>query len=201
MSPHLKILTRHGTGIQPFIEEIARLRIKIFREYPYLYDGSETYERDYLKTYMQSDESIAVLVLDENKPVGVSTGLPMEDEEEEFKRPFLEHDYEPASVFYCGESILEKEYRGRGMYHRFFEEREAHAKRMGKFRWISFCAVQRPDDHPLKPKKYQPLDPIWRKYGYKKHPELTTTYVWKDIDEESESDKTMVFWMKKLGIG
>lgn len=198
MQHSLSIKTVTGPDIEPYTNDLALLRIEIFREFPYLYDGSLEYEKSYLDTYIQSDRSIAVLVFDNDNLVGASTGLPMEDEEEDFKRPFVDKDYDPATVFYCGESILKKKYRGRGIYSRFFEERESHAKRLGEFRWICFCAVQRPADHPLRPDNYQPLDPIWQKYGYDKHPELTTTYRWKDIDEEPESDKTMEFWMKEI---
>jgi len=198
MNSTLTLKTACGAGILPYVDEIARLRITIFREFPYLYDGSEAYEQDYLKTYTESDDSIAVLIMDRNKLVGVSTGLPMEDEEDDFKRPFLERGYNPAAIFYCGESILEKEFRGRGIYKQFFEERESHARRLNRFQWICFCSVQRPAGHPLRPDDYRPLDHIWQTYGYEKHPELTTTYRWKDIDEKTESDKPMVFWVKEL---
>lgn len=142
-------------------------------------------------------------MFDGDRLVGVSTGLPLADEEEEFKQPFIKQGYDPENVFYCGESILLKEYRGQGIYSRFFNEREVHARQLGGINWISFCAVQRPADHPLRPKDYQPLDHIWQTYGYTKHPEMTTTYRWKDIDRESESDKTMVFWgkgIKQIGL-
>lgn len=199
MQNSLSIKTVTGPALKPYIINLARLRIEVFREFPYLYDGSLDYETSHLNTYLQSDRSIAVLVFDDGSLVGASTGLPMEDEKEVFKQPFLEKGYDLANIFYCGESILKKEYRGRGIYSWFFEERESHAKRLGGFQWISFCAVQRPADHPLRPDEYQPLDPIWQKYGYNKHPELTTTHRWQDIDKESESDKTMVFWMKEIG--
>lgn len=195
----LSITTVTGTDLKPFITDLAQLRIEVFREFPYLYDGDLDYEESYLDTYLQSDKSIAVLVFDKGRLVGASTGLPMDHEVEDFKRPFLEQCHDPSTVFYCGESILKKEYRGRGIYRRFFEERESHAKRLGGFRTICFCAVHRPADHPLRPEDYRPLDPIWQKFGYEKHPELTTTYRWKDIDEELESDKVMVFWLKKIG--
>lgn len=195
----ISIKTVAGRDLEPFITDLAHLRIEVFREFPYLYDGSLEYELSYLNTYLQSSQSIAVLVYDDGRLVGASTGLPMNHEEEEFKRPILKGGYDPASVFYCGESILKKEYRGRGIYRKFFDERESHAKQLGGFNTICFCAVQRPADHPLRPDDYRPLDPVWKKFGYKKHPEFTTTYRWKDIDEESESDKTMVFWMKEIG--
>lgn len=198
MSNNLHIKTLKGSDIAAFTSELAYLRIEIFREFPYLYDGSLEYERNYLKTYSESSDSLAVIVFDEDKPVGVSTGLPMDHETEEFKHPFIEEGYNPNNIFYCGESILKKEYRGRGFYSRFFKEREDHAKKLGRFDIITFCAVVRPDKHPLKPVNYRPLDPIWKKFGYTKHPELTTTYSWKDVNEEKESPKKMVFWLKEL---
>lgn len=166
----LSITTVTGTKLKPFITDLAQLRIEVFREFPYLYDGNIDYEESYLDTYLQSDKSIAVLAFDKGRLVGASTGLPMDHEVEDFKRPFVEQVYDPSTVFYCGESILKKEYRGRGIYRRFFEERESHAKRLGGFRTICFCAVQRPAEHPLRPDHYQPLDPSGKSSATKSNP-------------------------------
>lgn len=195
---NLQIKIFKGLEIAPFIPELAQLRIEIFRDFPYLYDGSFEYEENYLKTYSQSPDSLAVIVFDGDHAVGVSTGLPMEDETEEFKKPFLDQGYDPGKIFYCGESILKTEYRGNGLYKRFFKEREHHARKLDRFDIICFCGVNRPENHPLKPKHYKPLDPIWNKFGYIKHPELKTTYMWKDIDEKEETGKEMIFWLKSI---
>lgn len=184
MNNNLQIKIFNGPEIEPYIPNLAKLRIEIFRDFPYLYDGSLEYEQNYLKTYTQSAVSIAVIVFDGVEPVGVSTGLPLEDESMEFKRPFIEQSYDPKKIFYCGESILKKEYRGRGFYSRFFKERENHAKSLGRFKTICFCGVVRPGEHPLRPLEYKPLNPIWEKNGYTIYPNLTTTYIWKDIDKE-----------------
>lgn len=77
-----------GKGLERYIDELARLRIAVFREFPYLYDGSLDYERKYLKTYIGVADSVIVLALDEARVVGASTGLPMEAETEEVKKPF-----------------------------------------------------------------------------------------------------------------
>ncbi|MGH8676930.1 MAG: hypothetical protein ACREUQ_01095 [Burkholderiales bacterium] len=74
--------------------------------------------------------------------------------------------YEPKKVFYFGESVLEKGYRGRGLSVKFFEEREAHVRGLGGFEWTTFCVVQRPQNHPRRPKDYVPLDAFWVKRGY-----------------------------------
>jgi len=194
----ISIKTVLGKGIESYLNDLALLRIEIFREFPYLYDGSVRYEKKYLSTYINSDDSIAVLVFDDDRLVGASTGLPLADETEEFKKPFLAHGIDPKTVFYCGESILKKNYRGRGLYSVFMKEREAHAKRLGRFDLICFCAVSREKHHPLKPQDYIPLDEIWNKYGYKKEPILKTEYFWKDVGKYEETPKQMIFWTKNL---
>lgn len=194
----LFIKTVSGKDIESYLNDLAFLRIEIFKEFPYLYDGSASYEKKYLSTYISSKESIAVLVFDDDQLVGASTGLPLTDETDEFKKPFLAHGIDPKTVFYCGESILKKNYRGKGLYSVFMKEREAHAKRLGRFDMICFCAVSREKHHPLKPHDYIPLDKIWQKYGYKKEPNLKTEYFWKDVDNEKETAKEMIFWTKNL---
>ncbi len=194
----LSIQTLYGEQLKPYLSELAGLRIRVFKEYPYLYDGTIEYEEKYLETYINSTKSIAIVVLDGKRIVGVSTGLPITDETAEFVQPFLKAGINPDSVYYCGESILMPEYRGQGIYSVFINGREEHARKLGGYKTICFCAVSRPVDHPLRPKDYVPLDDIWKKYGYKKRPDLYTTYRWKDINEQQESDKKMVFWIKEL---
>ena len=86
-----------GPELEPWVADLARLRITVFRDFPYLYDGTAEYEEKYLQTYIRSPDSIIVLALDGDKVVGASTGLPMEDETEEFQRPFAENGYDPAT--------------------------------------------------------------------------------------------------------
>ena len=50
-----------GEAIRPFIPALARLRMTVFREYPYLYDGTEAYEASYLEDYARSREAVVVL--------------------------------------------------------------------------------------------------------------------------------------------
>jgi hypothetical protein len=197
-SLNITIKSVHGKEIEPFLADLAHLRIEIFREYPYLYDGSMEYEESYLQTYIQSKDSLAVLVFNGTKLVGASTGVPMSDETDDFRRPFEKNGYDTSDIFYFGESVLKKEYRGLGIYSSFFSVRENHARNLNRFSRVCFCAVERKDNHPLKPEHYQPLDPIWTKFGYKKHPGLQTTYTWKDINEDHETEKKMIFWLKKL---
>lgn len=187
-----------GPRIAPHIDDLARLRIEVFCEFPYLYDGSFDYEAEYLGTYVRSEDSLCVLVRDQGRVVGASTALPLSDETGEFQQPFLEGGWDPARIFYLAESVVLPAWRGRGLGVRFFAEREAHARRLERFDWCAFCAVQRPADHPRRPADYQPLDAFWARRGYRHHPELHTEYHWRDLDEREESAKPMSFWLKEL---
>ncbi|MDD5033672.1 MAG: GNAT family N-acetyltransferase [Methylococcaceae bacterium] len=187
-----------GPELEPWLADVARMRITVFRDFPYLYDGTLEYEEKYLQTYLKSQDSIIILALDGDRVIGASTGLPMADETEEFRQPFIEQGYDPAKVFYCAESVLLKEYRGKGIYKHFFTGRESHARKLGRFDWCCFCGVQRPPNHPLRPQGFVSLDAVWTKFGYVRHPELRAFYDWKDVDQEDETSHEMVFWLKPI---
>jgi GNAT superfamily N-acetyltransferase len=194
----LRLERLSGDKLKQFIPELASLRITVFRDFPYLYDGDLAYEEGYLKTYIEAPNSVIVLAFDGDRVVGASTGIPLVHETDEVKAPFITAGYDVNKVFYCGESVLLSEYRGQGAGVAFFDHREDHAREIGGFGFSCFCGVQRPDDHPRRPAGYKPLDNFWRKRGYEKHPELNTTFSWKELDETEESPKPMTFWMKTL---
>ena len=187
-----------GEELVRYIPELAQLRIQVFRDFPYLYDGDLAYEERYLQTYIQAPASVIVLAFDGEKVVGASTGIPLKYETDDVKQPFINAGYDIDKVFYCGESVLISAYRGQGAGVAFFEHREAHAREIGGFEYSCFCGVQRPNNHPARPADFVPLDNFWRKRGYEKHPELNTTFSWKELDELNESPKPMTFWMKNL---
>jgi len=196
MANDIRIERWSGAALEQFIPELARLRIEVFRDFPYLYDGDVDYEKKYLQTYIDCPESVIVIAFDGDKVVGASTAIPMKYETEPLKKPFLDQGYNLDEVFYCSESVLNRNYRGLGIGVRFFEQREAHAEDLGGFKHICFCCVERPADHPRRPAGYVPLDQFWIKRGYVKHPELHTTYIWKDLDDVNETPKPMTFWLK-----
>jgi GNAT superfamily N-acetyltransferase len=187
-----------GAALRPHLDALGALRIAVFREFPYLYDGNLDYEREYLQTYLNGGRSLVVLAFDGQRVVGATTCLPMLDEGPEFQEAFVKDGgYDLKDICYFGESILLPEYRGQGLGSVFFEQREAHARAIGA-RLATFCAVNRVADHPLRPAGHRPLDAFWQGQGYTKHPELQATFRWKEIGEAAESPKTLTFWLKNL---
>ena len=187
-----------GGAIAAHLPHLARLRIEVFREFPYLYAGDPAYEQRYLHVYAEAPDSVVALVWDGERVVGASSGLPLTAEPPNVGAPLIAHGYDPRRIFYYGESVLLPEYRGLGLGGRFFEEREAHVRALGRFAFACFCAVERPADHPRRPVDYQPLDAFWTRRGFVKQPELRTTFSWRDLDETEESPKPMAFWLKSL---
>ena len=187
-----------GAELAAVLPDLARLRIIVFRDWPYLYDGSLAYEQDYLAKFAAAKGAVCVVAYDGKDIVGASTGAPMIEHAGEFGAPFKKAAYDLSKIFYCGESVLLKSHRGYGLGHAFFDGREAQAKKLGEFTHSTFCRVVRPDDHPLKPKDYLPLDGFWVKRGYAPVEGLVAAYDWKDIDQQAETVHHMQFWMRKL---
>ena len=185
-----------GPQLTPYIPALAALRIEVFREFPYLYDGTLEYEARYLQQYQSSERGVIVIARDGAEVVGASTALPLV-EQPELVPTFTAAGIDPAGVYYFGESVLRGAYRGRGIGHVFFAGREAQALELG-FSSTAFCAVERPSTHPRRPADYVPHDAFWSKRGYSKCPELRTQFAWRDLDETSETPKPMVFWRKVL---
>lgn len=194
MSVAVRVLT--GDALAGALDDVARLRIAVFRDWPYLYDGDRDYERDYLRAY-QSPGAVVVAATDGDRIVGAATGAPMADHAADFGTAFTDRPEPMSQVFYCAESVLLPEYRGRGLGHAFFDAREAHARALGA-RWSAFCSVIRPEGHPMRPASYRPLDGFWRKRGYVPLPGTVAHFSWRDLDTEEETEKTLQFWMKPL---
>jgi GNAT superfamily N-acetyltransferase len=195
----IRIAAFTGKEAEPYLPELSRLRVEVFREYPYLYDGSLElgYEAEYLQSFLKAPDFILVIAFDGDQIVGVSSALPLFHESEEIKAPWLTGGDDLSKVFYLSESVLKKEYRGQGIGVRFFEERERWARQKG-YKLVTFCAVVRPANHPLKPRGYQPLDAFWRRRGYQKKAGYTCTMNWKQINESEESKNILQFWSKNI---
>lgn len=193
----LRVAPLTGADLQAALPDLASLRIAIFAAWPYLYAGSEAYEREYLAEFTAAADAVLVAAFDGARIVGAATASPLVAQDDYIREPFQHAGIDPAGVFYFGESVLLPEYRGQGIGHAFFDHREAAARAWGA-RQTSFCAVVRPDDHPDRPQDYVPLDAFWTRRGYAPVPGLTGTFHWQDHGEAAESAKPMQYWMRRL---
>jgi GNAT superfamily N-acetyltransferase len=189
----LMIEARSGYALTALLPEMAQLRIMVFREWPYLYEGSLDYERSYMSHFIEAPGHVAICAFDDDRLVGMATASPLIHQHEEFAEPFIKAGHKSEEIFYFGESVLLPDYRGQGVGHRFFDGREAHAQSHG-YEKTAFCAVIRPDNHPMKSPDIRPLNDFWRKRGYEPLDGLIASFSWRDVGEAAETEKPMQYW-------
>jgi GNAT superfamily N-acetyltransferase len=193
----IRIECLRDEALQRYLPMLARLRINIFRAFPYLYEGSLDYESKYLKAYATTPGAVIVGAFAGDELVGASTGLPMIAEPDNVSAPLRAASFDIDKVFYFAESVLEPTYRGRGVGVAFFNEREAHARALG-YAWAVFAAVIRAEHDPRRPPDYVPLDAFWDRRGFAKLEDITCEFRWRDLGEADESTKRMQYWAKRL---
>ena len=186
-----------GAALAAALDDLARLRIEVFREWPYLYDGDLGYERDYLSIYVKVKTSVVAAAYEGARMIGAATGSGLADHADDFGAAFAGFERPITDVFYCAESVLLPSYRGRGLGHAFFDAREAHARKLG-YRFAAFCSVIRPADHPLRPQSVRDLEPFWRKRGYAPLQGRRAKFSWRDVGQSYESAKELQFWGREL---
>jgi GNAT superfamily N-acetyltransferase len=186
-----------GAELEAALDDVAQLRISVFRDWPYLYDGTLEYERQYLATYRDNPGALLVGAFDDGRLIGASTSTPMEDHAPEFAAPFKALGIPPENILYGAESVLLRPYRGIGLGHRFIDLREAHARALGRTH-VAFCSVIRPEGHPARPAIYRKNDAFWMGRGYDPLPGVVAHFSWKDLGEVAETEKALQFWMRAL---
>ncbi|MCO7222853.1 GNAT family N-acetyltransferase [Pleionea sp. CnH1-48] len=192
----IRLLTNEE--VRQNIPSIARLRIDIFSEYPYLYQGGFDYESKYLSKFNDTPDSIIVTLSQDNTVVGAITGLPLQYEDDDVQSPWQKKEGDVASMYYFSEILLYPRVRGRGYGKRLFQFAEEAIQELGRYSEFLIATVIREDDHPGRPENYSSLEPLWRSLGYEKRDDKVCHISWREIGEESESDKPLVFWRKSI---
>lgn len=199
MASHIHFEPLSGAQLQPFIPQIARLRIEVFKAFPYLYDGSHEYEEAYLSTFATAKDALAIAAFENDTLIGCATGSAMDEHHQAFAHPLIAHGIDIRSVFYFAESVLLEPFRGHGIGHRFFDLREAWAKSRG-YEAISFCTVIRANDHPLRSSSAADLTGFWQNRGYRPVPDAIARFAWKDVGDSRETEKAMQIWLSTFNL-
>lgn len=197
MSDGVTVTAVRGESARPFLPDLARLRLAVFREWPYLYEGCFESEAAHLRRYAASPDALVALARAGDRVVGAATALPLAAEDEAVRGPLAAAGFAPERTLYAGESVLLAPWRGRGIGVRFFELREAHARALG-FTAVAFCRVVREADDPRRPAGFAELDGFWRRRGYAPEAEVSAEFSWPEIGGTGATPKRMAFWTKRL---
>ncbi len=188
-----------GAEAERYFNDIASMRINYFRDFPYLYEGSLKYEKEYLNTYFSSKNSLIIIALDNGNPVAFSSAIPLSEEMGEIKRSFIEASIDIENYLYIGEVIIQPEYRGKGLLRLFFECYESYARKLGQNNLV-FMTVNRPLNHPMRPNNYRQLEPLWQHMGYHIRSDVVISLPWKQVDTHKEEQNILDVWVKNIVI-
>lgn len=189
-----KVLSK---DIRPYIDDLANLRITIFKEYPYLYKGEMEYEQEYLSVYADSADSVAILAFDDDRLIGAVTAIPMQDEMDELSTPIREAGLALDKTFYIGELLFLPEYRGVRHGSGLARQIEEHIRNLGSFTHLTCATVMRPSHHPLKPGWHLPIDYFLACLGFEKMNGVVGSLDWPELDGTS-IPHLMQYWIKEI---
>lgn len=196
--PSLRIERLTGPGLRALLPEVARLRIEVFRDWPYLYDGDQESEARFLAAFAASPGAVVVLARAGDMVVGAATCQPMAEAPAAVQAPFLAAGMDPARLCYFGESVLHVGFRGQGAGVAFFEHRIAAAREAGLSQ-AAFCAVRREPSDPRRPTGYAPLDGFWARRGFAPTPGLAIGMSWREVSGGVEVPHWLDVWLRDLG--
>ncbi len=202
MATQYQIKSFKGKEILPFIDELGSLRVKIFREFPYLYDGDLETERRYMSGFANSNKSVLIAVFLQEQMVGfiigtaLDSGLPITADAHDL---FSSKNLPVNNYYYIGDLVLLEEHRSFGLATKLLKLIETFAADNG-YCSTCFLTVFREPDHPLKPKGYKDTARLWE-FRKTKKMNLSISYPWRTFISESESvmlQNTLDFWEKDI---
>lgn len=186
-----------GAAIADAVNELATLRLDIFPEYPYLYQGRREDELTYLATYAEAPDACVILARDGLTVVGAATGMPLIHEDAQMIDALNGTPFPLDEVYYVGELLFYPAYRNGGLGRRLLNRLESHIRSLGRYRTLTCATVERPDDHPLRPHDYLPITRFLARTGFLRLSGVTTSFAWRETDGVKR-DHPMQFWSKEL---
>ena len=193
----IEIKVIQGMDARQYLNDIAEMRIVMFKEFPYLYDGSIEDERQYLEGYFKSETSTIILVFDGDEVVAFSSVISLADEMDEIKQPFIDKGLPLDEYAYIGEMMIKPEYRQQGLLYRLKEKQEAII-REHRYQNVIFMTVYRDQDHIARPHNYKDPAIVWRHFGYEILPNMRIEMPWQRVDTGKEEMNYLDVWYKKL---
>lgn len=191
-----------GKDAAEYIDYVSQLRIDIFKEYPYLYEGELEYEKQYMHGYTTDKKSMIAVAKVNGELAGVSTGIPLISDSEivaDAKNVFAKQNVEVGDYYYYGEVIVLPKFRGHGITTKLYSEQNQLIQEWG-FKHVCILTVVREENHSLKPKDYKSPDGMWKHLGFFRN-DLTIDYHWPTIHPDKsvkDVNNTLEFWTKNL---
>ena len=131
-----KLEVFHDHEIAPYVKEIVQFVNKIYRNYPYFYNGDDAGYEAYLESFPNLGDVTVCLAFEGEEVVGIAVGLPM-PKRHVYQETLLEHGYDLKELFYLGEFGLKPEYQGQDIELIMYQNIESVAnKRVNLKRYV-----------------------------------------------------------------
>ena len=186
-----------SSNIESCLEPLAALRLEIFREYPYLYEGLREDELCYLKSYVAAPDACVILSQESGTIEGAVTGMPLIHEDAQMLSAFTENSLDVEGFYYVGELLLYQAFRNRGLGSKLLGQMEAHIRSLGKYCKLTCATLERPDDNPARPLESTPITRFLAHSCFVMLPGVTTQFPWRETDGVKR-EHLMQFWVKEL---
>jgi GNAT superfamily N-acetyltransferase len=207
---HLTYTVFKNTAVHTYLTHVGRMRSKLYKGFPYLYDATIDPEKEDVSSYKNSPDTIMVAAFAGDEFVGFTIGLPLKDFnssctlEEEVAlatEKFKNVGVNLNTCFYLGEILVEPEYQNKGVEEALYKSLEQEVKATNAYTSISLIHMDRGDSHPLKPKAFiDPEKTIMENNDFIKTGH-TVTYSWNTLQPDGSprlQDNAMDFWVKNL---
>jgi len=196
----IKVLTPEQ--MKPLLPFVANLRVNIFRNYPYLYDGNIAEEMENLEKYAQHNNSALAIAYCNETPVGFLCGSDLMHYSVHFENSiedlFKSGNLHAKNYYYCADIIILPEHRGKYLAPQLFDAIENYAQQKG---YTASCFItEHHENHPLKPHDHKSLVPLWNNLNYQKSALITyATWQTYQLDGTIKSEQhPLIFWLKTL---
>ena len=177
-----------GEHLAANINVLAEFRLRYFREFPYLYVGTEEGEHKHIAEYSANPTTRLILAREtnaDNNIIGIAIGTMLTTEPEILRQigeSLRSCEIIPEQCYYFGEMIFVPEYRHRGIGKQMLEALKNAGKEQGASRFC-FLAIAREPNDPRRPVGHTDTDIIFRKFGFEKTA-LFVTFDWATIQRD-----------------
>jgi GNAT superfamily N-acetyltransferase len=188
-------------AVEEYLDILIRFRLEYFKEYPYLYYGTSSCEKEYLSAYITNQKGAVAVAKYKDEVVGILTGAPLQAFPEmanNIQSMFSDAKANLDGYYYYGDVIVSPQYRSHGLATRLFSEFDAAIQQWG-FKSACLLTIVREDNHPLKPKNYKVINSLWKHLGFLRTHVMIKIH-WPTIQENGEIKddvNALEFWSKE----
>lgn len=171
------------------LREVSDFYNAFYRNPPYFYDASsEAWDR-YIRSFVDSPESVLCLAMQEDAIIGIVIGTPLIKTTQKYKAAFVDHPDDLHSLFFLGELSVIPGYEQLGVNQLLCEEFEHAVAKQQRFSGI--CVWQ------MESEKNQASGLFWRKMGFADSG-IRFDELWKDTFGTEKVSHSMMCWKKSL---